>query len=415
LYWAKASTSLSWDYHWVGNPFPGNGPLLGNEIGTLTIPALAPGEEVVLEFPWLVPNPDDYVGINAEPWHFCLLARIASGDDPMTFAETTDLNGNVGNNNNIAWKNVTVVDTESNDGFGGVVVIDNVSENIDMYQLVFLADAEDKGTKLFEEAEITFTLDERLLRAWIIGGMKLEKMERVGENRFLIQGDNACLGDLVFAPHEYGTLNLQFNFLTKEVSDKKLFKYHVVQRTKDFQRIIGGETYHIKKSERSLFYADAGEKLEVLLNSPIVITAADINEPAEYNWYNSAGELIYQGQELTIDEAVAEIYRLEVISLSDGFKDYSNVEVSLMPSTIEVVAPNPSNDRITVRYVLNNVESAYLMIMDYEDAGQTSFNYVLDKSLNEIVIDVSNYSVGFYSIALVCNGQIVDATILSKQ
>lgn len=76
LYWAKAGTSLSWDYSWVGNNFPNNGPKLGNIIGTVSVPVIPPDGMVTLKVPWYIANPTTYESINPEPWHFCLLAKI---------------------------------------------------------------------------------------------------------------------------------------------------------------------------------------------------------------------------------------------------------------------------------------------------------------------------------------------------
>ncbi len=103
-YWAKASTSLNWPELWNGATYNGTSTLLGNPIGTVTIPVLQPGQETILSMPFSVPNPSNYNGIFAEPWHFCLLARVVSQTDEMTFPETPDLVQNVINNNNIAWK-----------------------------------------------------------------------------------------------------------------------------------------------------------------------------------------------------------------------------------------------------------------------------------------------------------------------
>ncbi len=57
LYWAKASTSLYWPDHWNGtlympDPNNPNPVLVGDEIGTLNIPVLGPGESKILKFPW---------------------------------------------------------------------------------------------------------------------------------------------------------------------------------------------------------------------------------------------------------------------------------------------------------------------------------------------------------------------------
>ncbi|NGX83245.1 MULTISPECIES: hypothetical protein [Aequorivita] len=45
----------------------------------------------------------------------------------------------------------------------------------------------------------------------------------------------------------------------------------------------------------------------------------------------------------------------------------------------------------------------------------TSNNYIVDTALNSIVLDISNYTSGTYSVALVCDGQIQDSKNLLKQ
>jgi len=101
LYWAKAATDLVWPTYWTGDLVVNNIPF-GGEAGTLNIPVLQPGQETILTFNWQVPNPNDYITINPDPWHFCLLTRIVSNTDPMSFSETWDVNANTQNNNNIA-------------------------------------------------------------------------------------------------------------------------------------------------------------------------------------------------------------------------------------------------------------------------------------------------------------------------
>ncbi|MDR2407215.1 MAG: S8 family serine peptidase, partial [Bacteroidales bacterium] len=109
LYWAKAGTSLAWDSCWNGNRFSQNGPLMGNFIDSITIPKILCKEEVTLVIPWNTPNPNDYCSISGNPYQFHLLARIESELDTMTFLETTNINNNVKNNNNIAMKSVNFI------------------------------------------------------------------------------------------------------------------------------------------------------------------------------------------------------------------------------------------------------------------------------------------------------------------
>ncbi|PHR13864.1 MAG: hypothetical protein COA40_04960 [Aequorivita sp.] len=44
-----------------------------------------------------------------------------------------------------------------------------------------------------------------------------------------------------------------------------------------------------------------------------------------------------------------------------------------------------------------------------------SNNYILDVNATAINLDVSTYTSGLYSVALVCDGEIVDSKNLAKQ
>jgi hypothetical protein len=110
LYWAKASSGLSWPSPWDGSV---TAPaLMGGSIGSAPV-SVAGGGDAILSFPWSPPNPADYASFGADQHHFCLLSRIetsATAPFGMTTAETTNLYANVQNNNNIVWKNISVVD-----------------------------------------------------------------------------------------------------------------------------------------------------------------------------------------------------------------------------------------------------------------------------------------------------------------
>src|SRR5690606_24533649 len=155
LYWAKASTSLNWDTYWNGQNFFSNGQPLGEPIGEITIPALEPGQDVILNIPWQVPNPQDYAAVNPEPWHYCLLARIDTPNDPMTFTEGNLITPNVKKNNNIAWKNLTVVDLNPNTigrPIGGVILVGNPLDHTERFDLRLSTLKSEKGNNLFNEA-----------------------------------------------------------------------------------------------------------------------------------------------------------------------------------------------------------------------------------------------------------------------
>ena len=49
------------------------------------------------------------------------------------------------------------------------------------------------------------------------------------------------------------------------------------------------------------------------------------------------------------------------------------------------------------------------------NANGTSNNYILDTTEFQTTLDISTYSTGLYSVALVCNGQIQQSKTLAKQ
>lgn len=418
LYWAKASTALSYPNPWMGGiTYAPTGASMGSPIGTLNIPVLQPGEETILTFPWIVPNPNDY-GTDGDQWHFCLLTRISAANDPMTSTETTDLNANVRNNNNIAWKNVTVVDVLPNNTVnpGGIIAVGNPFNHPKTFFLEMEISDLETGKPIYEEAEIGIKMDDVLYNAWVRGGKEAQLLDStIEEKRKIVTGNKVILDNLSFNANEIGTLRLDFNFLTKELTDKTNYAYHVIQKDSENGNIIGGETFIINKTPRESFEANTNNDLEVDLNQSITISADDINEPAIYNWYDNEGNLIYQGKDLEVANAVSEKYKLEVISTVDGFKDYVEVEVKIKPSTLETISPNPVQNNVKIGYKLNTNDSAYLMILGYYGSNGISNNYILDVNSNEIDINVSNYPSGFYTVALIINGNIIDAKTLIKQ
>lgn len=417
LYFALNRTWLRWPSSW--NPiFP---------IGQVNIPQIQPGQEAIISIPWNVPNPNSFPQ-NSSTFdgsnNFSLLARIESTIDTMTYPETGVVEGvtnngklrfyaNVKNNNNIAWKNLVMIDVANRNST--VITLKNLSDDVQNSYLELVKESSENGKPIYEEAEVSLKMDETLYSAWERGGKLAQRLNGTfDDKRKLVNGNNVILDGVSLNPNEIGTLQLSFNFLTQEVTEKNKYVYHVIQRDKETSKIIGGETITINKGERDIFSADAGETKEVDRNQPITISAAQISEPAIYNWYDTNGNLVSTGKDLTIATEVATKYKLEVIANADGFKDYSEVEVKLKPSELSAIAPNPATNNVNVNYKINESGSAYLMIISSYGTTNSSNNYILDINNFETNIDISNYPIGFYTVALVCNGQIVDAKTLIK-
>jgi Peptidase family C25/FG-GAP-like repeat len=424
FYWAKAGSGLSWPNSWDGNhyfPAPNQTKKQGAPVGNAIIPVLQPGQETVIQIPFLVPNPNLYTFSGSDQWHFCLLARVETTIDQLV--ETLDLYTNVQNNNGIAWKNITIVAPPEPNPIiiqeinpEGTIAVGNPFHTPKTFYLEFVKEDLETGKAIYDEAEINVKMDQTLYNAWERGGKIAQQLEETEDiKRKIVKGNHVILNNIAFEADEIGILNLKFNFLTEELTGKTKFAYHVIQKDVQTGAIIGGETYIIKKNIRNAFLADAGDTKFVDKNVSTTISAAQISEPAIYNWYDVDGNLIFTGKDLTISIEAATKYKLEVVSSIDGFKDYSEVEVKLKPNRLESIVPNPAVGSTVFNYKLNQATSAYLMIVSYYMGGGVSNNYILDVNSTETTINLSNYPIGLYKAVLVANGAIVDVKILSKQ
>jgi hypothetical protein len=419
LYWAKASTSLNWPHNWDGSLTMGDitgtnsqAPT-GGIVGTLNIPSLEPGQEAIVEFEWMPPNPIDYVFVNNEPWHFCLLARIETPTDPMNFTEGTFITDNVKNNNNIAWKNMTVVNaTQTGTPTikpGGLVMIGNTTgENTEQYSFELFAD--EINSPVFDEAEVLITLNQSGFDRWLNGGGMAENIEIFNEEEreLLITGNNAQLQNMLYEAGEWDTLYLSFNFLTDEVTGKSSFEYHLIQKNAEGEA-VGGEVYQIVRDpERPHFDAD-GDSYENA-DDETVLLASDIGEPAIYNWYTLEGKLLHSGKEFVFIPEMPGDYLLEVIAEADGHKDYFKLTLSVNAAQDQIVSlsPNPATNTVTVQYQINNnASSASLNIASF--FGSISNNYPIDLTNTNLNVNLEGYPPGHYAVILSIDGQDVHA------
>lgn len=431
LRWAKAGTNLTWPNFWNGSIT--SPALMGNLVSTKDIPAIPAGGSAVIKFAWQPPNPATYTGIGTdpifwadEPWHFCLLARIVSTQDNMTFQETSNLNSNVKNNNNIVWKNLTVVDLNPNNIIGGwnpvddklvgaVLMIGDVNGTGGVYDLEFRNPPVFKGNPLTAEAQVKVTLDAPIWEKWQQGGFQSTNVEISNDARhqIIITGSPARINNLAFDPNEKQLVHFSFNFLSEQLSGQNNFDYQVIQRHTLTNEAIGGERFHIKIPGRDGFYANAGTDQLVSQYANVNLSAIDIGEDAIYNWYDSEGELVYTGMDFTVSADITEKYKLEVIAKSDGVKDYDEIEITVKEFELLSISPNPASNIANVQYKANTAQSAYIILQKPYTNIQNQ--YILNISNSEININVSGLEQGVYSVILVCDGIARDVKTLVVQ
>ena len=174
VYWANGSLALSWPQDWT-------------LAGTSTINTLSGGGTQDVTIPWQPPA----VG------HFCLLTRLISAQDPIG-VETSNPNPNTRNNNNIAWRNVNVVDFQhfvmqnvslfaanTNPAAGSVAIIFHDPDGF----------IQDGGEAVLDLAD--------LHSRWVAGGMAGTLVQAVpGTTSVKLLDDGATISGLTMNPGE---------------------------------------------------------------------------------------------------------------------------------------------------------------------------------------------------------------------
>jgi hypothetical protein len=410
LYWAKGGIGQqTWPDVWTGLNNSSSVLDIGDPIGSQAIPALQKDEEAILEFSWQPKNPDHYenAGFTNKPWMFCFLSRIESVNDTMTAPEGPNVAENTRNNNNIVYKNTTTVNISGSSEIGSISAgnynrLQPLTSNINFFT--------NQGNPIWQEAEIRVRLSENLWQAWQNSGAQSHnvKIFNTSQREISINGNNSSLDNISFAPGEWGIITPRVNFLIKQVS-RVTYTLHVNQTESSSGEVLGGFTYHINRnSTRPNFKAEIHQDNT---QDETRLEADDINEVAEYNWYDEDGNFVSSGTTLTITNSLLKEYTLEVIANSDGHKDYKTFTAREVRSITEM-SPNPTQNDVTIYYNIGSANTAFITVTNITSG--VSNNYILDVSQTHKTINLNIEPAGQYIVNLVTDNAIVDTKQLIK-
>jgi len=447
LYWAKAATALSWPANWNGSIdlSPPNMVSAGDFIGVTAIPSISAGGDVIVEIPWNTPNPANYNVINSQPWHFCLLARILATNDPMTFVETANLNANVLNNNNIAWKNLTIVDNlpgiviNPNDPLQNiveVVAVGNVFEMPETFDIIFSIPKKELDNPITDEATIMISLDKELYDKWIMGGKQgigiqerhTPNMSEQGvihnntsdntnltisnKKEFEIMGKIASFENITFGVNERNTVDIKILYPSNPVSTKDEFIYDIVQKKTSDGEVIGGVRYQIIKPDCESY--TAGNDKFIRKGCTTDLVATPIDETVSYRWFDG-NKLIGITPIISVSPVQTTTYSLKATTLNgcvsedDVIVDVSTQQCNREKEIIKI-SPNPAKNIVEIEFKIKNTSMATLKLIKSDLSFQR--DYVIDITQNKMVIDISSYPSGIYSVNLIADGIMEDSKML---
>lgn len=188
VYITTASTSTTWPTGWT-------------MIANIPVSGFAAHSTTVVEGSWTP----------TVTGHFCLMARWVSTADPMTFAETWDINYNTRQNNNIIWRNVEIVDFLDHLNVRASLQVHNANPaRATVARLEIRPHANEVDSSFIRLGQVEVALDERLLAVWKAGGAKGTGFTATKDGFLLTDPAGATFENLALDPGFVATMDLSF-------------------------------------------------------------------------------------------------------------------------------------------------------------------------------------------------------------
>lgn len=430
LYWAKAGTSLSWPSNWDGGTnFPGTNLKMGNQIGVQQIPVLKPGEEFIAEFHWPM-NPNDLIGYANlfneywNTWHYCLLARMngVSGTNLISFPETINSGLNVKSNNNIAARNITVVDPGSQkfkDIFlGGTIAVGNISDTglSNQYSLDFKLKGGDIHS-FNKEIVVRVFPDSTLIKNYMIRDKMFSKLIKRGDGFDLphvpyrlnleMPDSNIFPGLMVvtFLPVAELYKGTPYSFICQQYSNELSAGDSVVLN------FIGEEEFKLSLPESDF-------NVEVILDSSNAFGNSQLhstnNDSNAINDWRISDTIAKSGHQLSFEmNGVSESVVLLSLDKTSGVVAMDSLTVNMSLGQIVSISPNPAALTTNLVLDLSSIDLDYTVDIVKSLDGQLMSSVMVD-SMN-MTLDLAGLEKGYYYVVLRCSSHIIDQKIFQVQ
>ncbi len=224
VYYANASTGLAWPVDWT-------------LIGTVTIPTLAGGATTEITVPWSPPGTG----------HFCLLSRLVTPQDPMTFAETASVDFNTRYNNNSVWKNVNVVDLLSARRARVSFIFRNPEDTQLKLKLVFREVPGRQPEPFLRRGEIEVDFGDKLRKRMEEQGTGPINFKQTPDGTYLAVDSADGSLEIALEGREEFVVSMIFRDLASSSTGNTTAKYtyEVTEENRSTQEQIGGVAYQI--------------------------------------------------------------------------------------------------------------------------------------------------------------------------
>ena len=421
LNWVKAGIGTQWPLDWTGETMfdcSGTHVPKGGFIGDfngVTIPSIPAFGSRVVKVDWHTPRAEDYNACSdfgSELWHFCLLARVYDSKEIIgDHLSGCDMGWLTTQNNNVAWKNITLLNSRYNKS---VISVTNPGSVEQKFKILFKAHPNAKGEYITDFADVYWQLDEELTNLWEEHGKQAENIKGIDRNILKMESYNASLDNMIIPLERHYSLSTSVEFYArkKPLNDTLCFDIILCDENGKY---VGGEHYKAIRDADRMFSAIAQENQTIFRGEDANFIALDIGETAHYKWYDAQGEKIGEGFGLNVSPQHSQYYVLEVTADADGYKDFDQVSVNVTTGKIEQINPNPATQQVTIVYsLLEETSPCHLEILS--QMGQVVLRESVYPTQNQKIIDIHQLQVGYYVVKLVTqDGTVLDAKKLIVQ
>jgi hypothetical protein len=337
----------------------------------------------------------------------------------MFVVEGSSLGVNVRNNNNIAWKNISVLPLfpsqsgcgdGDNSTEGTVVMVGNPTNQKQTYDIIFSVPEEDLLNPLLDNATVKVKFDKKLYNKWIKGGALGDGFKALNKRKFKLKGNTSIFSNIKLKPNTYFTTELKVTYPSNKETGKRKFSYDIVQQETATGEILGGVRYDINKPDCEL--VDAGSDVTVQRGCNVVLEALPDIACAEYKWFDNNDNLISTERVFELGPNFTMQYKVKM-KTKNGCRSsdsmtvtVSNDDCGVESSKILSVSPTPATDIINVDYDIQNTTQANLRLIKMDNSVDITEEIDINSSTK--TININNCSLGIYSIILICDDVVKD-------
>lgn len=450
VYYAKASTGLTWPYSWINETksFTENNISVTRKTGDrinkspIYLHSIPANSTHILAVKWdELPDINDFEEnpIWHDNRHYCLLARIVRSENApnygMTYEEGPTLWRNTKNNNAVAWRNVSIVRDDGNLTSGGGndlpntpsmlgyntngLLVGNNTDSATTTTLTFELPTNSTNASLFNDGKVQINLDQTLFKQWADGGYVGEGISVAPLNLAIrtlnsnladtnittisIDSNKAWIGNLQLPPKEIHEIivGIQVNDNVDRYQNYQMN----IEQFDDYgngQDFTGGEVYEVYHTP-----CPVPNIASVQLENQVVLSAnSSASEVAiAHQWILNANWLANDTLPVlnTYDEGVYQVlvtYPSGCSALSERVTVTQNIVKQLAtknePDFTSLNAyPNPASNHIVVNYP-ENTSNIYILAIDGKMLTTLRINKINQKTSAKL--DVSSLPNGQYFI-----------------